>query len=91
MPAKEAKPEHGLIAEAGKTIREYFCVFTSQVEEGIGEALPTGCNFDLLVVRWAAICYSRYVVGKDGRTAYEKTERKNLSIVGGAIRRKDLV
>ena len=26
----------------------------------------------LRVVRWAAVCYSRYAVGKDGRTAYER-------------------
>ena len=26
----------------------------------------------LWVIRWAAICYSRYAVGRDGRTAYER-------------------
>ena len=24
------------------------------------------------MIRWAAICYSRYAVGRDGRTAYER-------------------
>ena len=72
MPAKKEKPEDGLIEEAGKTIREYFCAFISQVEEGIGHTLATGCNLHLWAVRWAAICYSRCAVGKDGRAAYER-------------------
>ena len=71
-PAKGVKAENGLIEEAGKTIREYVCTFTSQIEKGIGQQLPLDSCLDLWVVRWVAICYSRYAVGKDGRTAYER-------------------
>ena len=71
-PAVGEKAENGLIEEAGKTVREYVCTFISQIEKGIGQQLPLDSNLQLWVVRWAAICYSRYGVGKDGRTAYER-------------------
>ena len=67
QPAKGEKPETGLIEEACITIREYVCTLI-HIEEGIGSALPTGCRLHLWVVRWAAICYARYAVGKDGHT-----------------------
>lgn len=72
VPAKGEKAEKGLIEEAGKTLREYICTFISKIEEGVGQELPIGCNLHLWVVRWAAIGYSRYAGGKDGRTAYER-------------------
>ena len=71
VPAKVEKTENGLIEEAGETVREYICTCISQVEEGVGKELPTGCYLNLCVVRWAAMCCSKYAVGKDGRTAYE--------------------
>ena len=82
MLAKGETPENGFIEEGGKTIRKYFCAFISQAEEGMGETLTTGCNLHLWAVRWAAICYSRYAVGKDGRTAYERLRgRTSRSVV----------
>ena len=72
QPAKGEKAENGLIEEAGKTTREYACVFISQIEEGIGEELEAGSPVFLWAIRWAAICYSRYAVGRDGRAGYER-------------------
>lgn len=68
-PAKGEEAEHGLVEEAGKTVREYVCTFITQIEKGVGQKLPTRCKLHLWVVRWAAICYSRYAAGKDGRKA----------------------
>ena len=70
--AKGEKTENGFIEEAGKTVREYVCTFLSQIEEGTYEKLPLESNLHLWIVRWAAMCYSMYAVGKDGRTAYER-------------------
>ena len=69
QPAKGEKAENGLVEEAGKTIREYTCTFMSQIEERVGEEMGEESPIFLWIVRWAAICYSRYAVGRDGRTA----------------------
>ena len=50
VPAKGEKAENGLIEEAGKTVREYICTFIAQIEEGVGQELPIGCNLHLWVV-----------------------------------------
>ena len=71
-PAKGEKADNGLIEEAGKTIREYVCTFLSRIEDGVDDKIPLDANIIPCIVRWAAICYSRYAVGKDGRTAYER-------------------
>lgn len=72
QPAKGEKAENGLVDEAGKTIREYACASISKVEEAMGEELEAGSSIFLWVIMWAAICYSRYAVGRDGRTGCER-------------------
>ena len=67
QPAKGEKAENGLIEEAGKNIREYICTFFSQIERGVDDTIPLDSNIIPWVARWAAICYSRYRVGKDGQ------------------------
>ena len=81
MLAKGEKAKNGLIEKAANTVREYICTFISHIEEGVGEELSTGCNLHLWIVRWAAICYSRYAVGKDGRTAYERLRGRTCKSV----------
>ena len=71
-PAKGEKAENGLIEEAGKTIREFVCTSISQIGYGIDDSLELDLDIIPWIVRWAAICYSRYAVGKDGRTSYER-------------------
>ena len=80
-PAKGEKAANGLIEETGKTIREYFCTFLSQMEDGIGDKIPLDSDIIPWIVRWAAICYSRYAVGKDGRTAYERLRGRTCRAV----------
>ena len=80
-PAKGEKAENGLIEEAGKTVREFVCTFISAIEYGIDDKLPLDANIIPWIVRWAAICYSRYAVGKDGRTAYERLRGRSCRAV----------
>ena len=61
-----------MIEKAGETIREYVCTFLSAIEDGVDDVIPLDANIIPWIVRWAAICYSRYAVGKGGRTAYER-------------------
>ena len=69
---KANKTENGYIEEAGKTVRELACTFITQVEEGVDEKLPLDCDLIPWIMRWAAMCHSRYAVGKDGRTSFER-------------------
>ena len=79
--AKGEKAENGLIEEAGKTVRGFVCAFISQIEYGIDDRLELDLDIIPWIVRWAAICYSRYAVGKDGRTAYERLRGRTCRAV----------
>ena len=85
--AKRERAENGRAEEAEKTTNDYACTFISQVEKGIGEELPEDSFIYLWIVRWAATCYSRYVVGKCGRGA-RKIEGKAMQSGGCAHRGK---
>ena len=80
-PAKGQKAENGLIEAAGKDTRELFCSFLTQVEEGTKESLPLDNNLVPWMIRWAAICYSRYAMGRDGRTAFERIRGRSCRAV----------
>ena len=80
-PTKGEKAENGLIEEAGKTIREYFCTFLSQIEDGVDDVIPLDSDIIPWMVRWAVICYSRYAVGKDGRTSFERLRGRTCRAV----------
>ena len=80
-PAKGEKAENGLIEEAGKTVREFVCTFISQIEYGIDDRLELDLDIIPWIVRWAAICYSRYAVGRDGRTAYERLRGRSCKAI----------
>ena len=47
----DEKAEHGLIEEAGKTIREFVCTFISQIEYGIDDRLELGLDIIPWIVR----------------------------------------
>ena len=80
-PAKGEKAENGLIEEAGKTIREFVCTFISQIEYGIDDRLEPDLDIIPWIVRWSAICYSWYAVGRGGRTAYERLWGRSCNAV----------
>ena len=58
-----------------------MCTFISQVDEGTKEKLPLDSNLVPWIVRWAGICHSRYAVGKDGRTAYERMRGRTCKAI----------
>ena len=80
-PAKGEKAENGLVEEAGKTVREFVCTFISQIGYGIDDRLELDLDIIPWIVRWAAICYSRYAVGRDGRTAYERLRGRSCKAI----------
>lgn len=69
------------IEETRKTVRGFACTFISQIGYGVDDRLELGLDIIPWIVRWAAICYSRYAVGKDGRTAYERLRGRTCRAV----------
>ena len=71
-PPRGESKSNGTVEEAGKTVREFTRVFKEQVEELAGVVLSPGDIIVQWMIRWAAMNCSRYLVGNDGRTAYER-------------------
>ena len=65
----------------GKTIREYFCTFLSQIERGVDDTVPLESDIIPWIVRWVAICYPRYKTGTDGRTSYERRRGRSCKSI----------
>ena len=79
-PPKGESQSNGVIEEAGKTVREFTRVLKEQVEDKA--KIKQNCD-DVLVqwmTRWAAMLVSRYLVGKDGRTAYERRKGRTCRL-----------
>ena len=80
QPAKGEKAENGRIEEAGKTIRQLFCTFLYRMERGVDDKIPLDACIIPWIARWAAICYSRFHVGRDGKTAWERLRRRSCNV-----------
>ena len=81
QPAKGEKAENGRIEEAGKTIRQLFCTFHARIERGVDDEIPLDSDIIPWIARWAAICYSRYKVGQDGLTSYERLRKRSCRAI----------
>ena len=71
-PAKGESQSNGLVEEAGKTVRGFTRVFKEQLEEKTNTKLEPDDVILQWMIRWAAMNTSRFLVGKDGRTGYER-------------------
>ena len=79
-PAKGESQSNGIVEEAGKTIREYTRVMKDQIEHNANIELKPEDVVTLWMVRWAAMLVSRYVVGRDGKTGYERRRGRRCKI-----------
>ena len=71
---------NGAAEEAGKTVSEVVVVFKEQLEERAGIEIKPGDNITLWMIRWAAMNVSRYLVGQDGQTGYERRRGRKCNI-----------
>ena len=71
-PPVGESPSNGVVEEAGKTTREFAKVLKEQVEGSAKIELAPSDPIVQWAVRWAAMLVSRYAVGKDGYTPYER-------------------
>ena len=90
-PAPGESQSNGTIEEAGKTTRECVRLLQYQVEHYTGISLDGTEDFAQWAIRWEAMSYSRYAMGRDGLTAYERRRGRRCRIplvrFGGAERR----
>ena len=81
QPAKGETAENGRVEESGKTIHQLFCTLHARIERGVDDEIPLDADIIPWVVRWAAICYSRYKVGQDGLTSYERLRKRSCRAI----------
>jgi len=79
-PAKNESQSNGVVEEAGKTVREFTRVLKDQLESEANVKVKTGDAITLWMVRWAAMMVSRFLVGKDGRTAHERRRGRRCNV-----------
>ena len=70
-PAREHQA-NGLVEETGRTIRDQARVLKLHMEPKIQREILEYEPIMPWLVRWAAMSVSRFLVGKDGKTAYER-------------------
>ena len=79
-PPRGESQSNGTVEEAGKTVREFVRVLREHVQDKAEVELGASDVIVLWVVRWAAMMVSRFLVGKDGLTAYEKKRGRKCRI-----------
>ena len=61
-------------------MRQLFCTFLYRMERGVDDKNPLGADVIPWIARWAAICYSRFHVEQDGKTAWERLRRRSCNV-----------
>ena len=80
LSAKGESPSNGRAEEAGKTTRGFARVLKFQMEEKAGVEIEEINAVLLWMVRWAAMMATRFLVGVDGKTAYERKRGRKCRI-----------
>ena len=92
-PAGESQ-DHGSAEESGKTMRGMVKVYKDQLEEKAKMKLQASDVTVLWMIRWAAMAYSRYKTGDDGKTAYERQKGRRCKLevvpIGETVMYKNL-
>ena len=78
---------HGSAEDNGRRMRGLVKVYKDQLEERAKVKLQSTDAILLWMIRRAAMVYSRYKVGEDGKTAYERQKGTNVQFGSGTIRR----
>ena len=79
-PPKGESQSNGEIEESCKTIRGFTKVLKDQIEDETGDKLDGKDNIIQWMIRWGAMLPSRFLVGKDGRTAYERRRGRRCNV-----------
>ena len=79
-PAKGQSQSNGMVEGAGRIVREFTRVLKIQMEDKAG--IKVGSDDAVLqwAIRWAAMMVSRFMVGTDGKTGYERRRGRKCTI-----------
>jgi len=80
QPPTGESQSNGKVEEAGKTVRSMAKVFKDMIEERTGGELASDSKIIHWLVRWVAMLYSRYKIGTDGKTAYERQKGRKCKM-----------
>ena len=89
-PPRGESQSNGTVEEAGKTVREFVRVLREHVQDKAEIEQGASDVIVLWIVRWAAMMVSRFLVGKDGLTAYERRRGRKCRIPVVAFGEKEI-
>ena len=79
-PPKGESQSNGRVEEAGKTIIGFARVLKDQLEKNAKVEILGSDVITQWLIRWAAMVPSRFLVGKDGKTAYERRRGRKCEV-----------
>ena len=80
-PPRGESQSNGAIEEAGKVVREYTRVLKEQLEHKAKLKIASADVLTTWMIRWGAMLCSRYAVGRDGATPYERRRGRRCRIL----------
>ena len=87
-PAKGESQSNGAVEGAGRLVKEFTRVFKIQIEEQTGIEVESTDSILQWAVSWAAMVCSRYLVGADGKTGWERRRGRPCLLPVCALREK---
>ena len=81
------KPSTGSVESAVKEAKRQCRAMKSALEEKLGKSIPDRNAIWTWLARHACFLISRYRVGPDGRTPYERLKGKKMEATSGCLRR----
>ena len=79
-PPKGESQANGKVEETCKTVRGFLKVLQSQLEENTGVEINGQDDTIHWMIRWSAMLPSRFIVGKDKKTAHQRRRGRRCEI-----------
>ena len=79
-PPKGESQSNGAVEGAGRIVRDFIRVLKIQMEEKAGVTVESTDPVLQWAIRWAAMLTSRFLVGADGKTGWERRRRRACKI-----------
>ena len=78
--AKEEHQSNGIAEESVRTVRGMTLTLKSQLEQNTGQKIKSDMGITQWMLRWGAMLLSRFMVGRDGKTGYERRRGRACGI-----------
>ena len=71
---------NGLAEEAGRTVRDHARVLKLHIQAQVGREIEANEPIMPWLIRWAAMAFSRFRNGSDGKTPYERQKGRPCDV-----------